>query len=411
MIDATQSMLFFMRWRRPRRLIEIGRIINEFNRGSNDRDQSGFGGRILRGALPDTKLGMLSEIGSKSVMGCLSRGIGSGMNSGLGIEGQLDMSKGFIGARQTTIRREIILTGTGVHSGSPVSIVLHPADADTGIRFLITKGDEIKADIAADVHAVSNVTLCTVLSDANGASVATVEHLLAALRGLCVDNVHIEIDSGEVPIMDGSSAAFVEAIDEVGIRELSRPRKYIKVLKPIRIDEGDCWGELAPHSGFHLDVEIDFDTPLIGRQRMAVEMSPGIFRSEISRARTFGFMRDVEQLWAAGLALGASLENSIALGDERIINPEGLRFKDEFVRHKTLDAVGDLALAGAPLLASFKSVRGGHRLNSLVVKALLADKEAWSVVHAPSTRDTIVHAESDLSFGVAAAANFAADRG
>lgn len=318
------------------------------------------------------------------------------------------MSRGFIGARQTTIRREIILTGTGVHSGSPVSIVLHPADADTGIRFLVMKGDEIKADIPADVNAVSNVTLCTVLSDDNGASVATVEHLLAALRGLCVDNVYVEIDSGEVPIMDGSSVAFVEAIDEVGIRELNRPRKFIKVLKPIRVDEGDCWGELAPHSGFHLDVEIDFDTPLIGRQRMSVEMSPGVFRSEISRARTFGFMRDVEQLWAAGLALGASLDNSIALGEDRIINPEGLRFDNEFVRHKTLDAVGDLALAGAPLLASFKSVRGGHRLNSLVVKALLADKDAWTMVHAPAVRDTIIHAEADMPYGVAA--NFAADR-
>ena len=331
------------------------------------------------------------------------------MKSRLGIEGQLDMSKGFIGARQTTIRREIILTGTGVHSGSPVSIILHPADADAGIRFLITKGDEIKADIPADVHAVSNVTLCTVLSDENGASVATVEHLLAALRGLCVDNVHIEIDSGEVPIMDGSSAAFVEAIDEVGISELNRARKFIKVLKPIRVDEGDCWGELVPHSGFHLDVEIDFDSPLIGRQRMNVEMSPGVFRSEISRARTFGFMRDVEQLWAAGLALGASLDNSVAIGDDQIINPEGLRFDDEFVRHKTLDAVGDLALAGAPLLASFKSVRGGHRLNSLIVKALLADKDAWTVVHAPITaRDAVIHAEADLPFR--AAANFAADR-
>jgi len=318
------------------------------------------------------------------------------------------MGIGFIGAKQTTISREIILTGTGVHSGSPVSIILHPADADTGIRFLITKGNEVKAEIPADVHMVSNVTLCTVLSDENGASVSTVEHLLAALRGLCVDNVYVEIDSGEVPIMDGSSAEFVEAIDEVGIRELGSPRKYIKVLKPIRVDEGDCWGELSPHSGFHLDVEIDFDTKFIGRQRLSVEMTPGVFRSEISRARTFGFMKDVEQLWAAGLALGASLENSVAIGEDRIINPEGLRFDNEFVRHKTLDAVGDLALAGAPLLAAFKSVRGGHRLNSLVVKALLADKDAWSIVSAPRVRDTI-HAEAEMPMG-AAAANFAADR-
>ena len=321
------------------------------------------------------------------------------------------MGIGFIGAKQTTIGREIILTGTGVHSGAPVSIVLHPADADTGIIFLITKGNEVQAEIPANVAAVSNVTLCTILSDANGASVATVEHLLAAIRGLCVDNVYVEIDSGEVPIMDGSSAPFVEAIDEVGIRELEKPRRFIKVLKPIRVDEGDCWGEISPHSGFHLDVEIDFDTALIGRQRMSVEMNPGVFRSEISRARTFGFMKDVEQLWAAGLALGASLDNSIAIGDDRIINPEGLRFDDEFVRHKLLDAVGDLALAGAPLLASFKSMRGGHRLNSLVVKALLADKSAWTMVNAPSveTARRTAHVEADLRLGLAAA-NFAADR-
>ena len=175
------------------------------------------------------------------------------------------MSNRFIGARQTTIAREIEVTGTGVHSGAPVSVILHPAAADTGLRFLVTKRGRVVAEIPASVEHVKNLTLCTVIGNDAGITVSTVEHLLAALRGLCVDNCIIEIDSKEVPIMDGSSAAFVELIDETGIRELSAPRRYIKVLKPIKVQEGESWGELLPHSGFHLDVEIDFPTPLIGQ--------------------------------------------------------------------------------------------------------------------------------------------------
>jgi UDP-3-O-[3-hydroxymyristoyl] N-acetylglucosamine deacetylase len=316
------------------------------------------------------------------------------------------MSKRFIGARQTTIAREVELSGTGVHSGAPVSVVLHPAEADVGFRFLVTKRGRIISEIPADYRYVKSLTLCTVIGDDTGTTVSTVEHLLAALRGLAIDNCYIEIDSREVPIMDGSSAAFVEAIDEVGIRELSEPRKFIKVLKPIRVEEGDCWGELAPHSGFSLDVEIDFDTPLIGRQRLNLEVSPGAFRNELSRARTFGFMRDVEKLWKAGLALGASLENTVALTDDRILNTEGLRYSQEFVRHKMLDAVGDLALAGSPLLGAFRSSRGGHRLNAHVLQALFADAEAWTLVRAPRTREASI---VDISAGIAAV-NYAADR-
>ena len=316
------------------------------------------------------------------------------------------MPKRFIGSRQTTIAGEILLTGTGVHSGAPVSLTLHPAEADTGIRFIVTKDDDVVADIPADFRSVANATLCTVLGHSSGASVATVEHLLAALRGLCVDNVYIEIDNCEVPIMDGSAAPFVQAIDEMGVRELDASRKFIKVLKPIRVEDGGCWGELLPHPGFFLDVEIEFDTPLIGRQRMSVELNPGVFRQELSRARTFGFMRDVEKLWASGRALGASLENTVAIGDDRVINPEGLRYVNEFVRHKALDAIGDLALSGAPLLAAYRSKRGGHRLNSLMLRTLFADPFAWTIVQAPRIRDM---GRPEATFGVPAV-HFAADR-
>lgn len=311
------------------------------------------------------------------------------------------MSNRFIGARQTTIAREVELTGTGVHSGAPVSVILHPADAETGLRFLVTKRGRVVADIPAHVSQVKNLTLCTVIGDDAGITISTVEHLLAALRGLSVDNCYIEIDSKEVPIMDGSSAMFVDAIDEVGLKELSAPRKFLKVLKPIRVVEGASWGEIAPHAGFHLDIEIDFDTPLIGRQRLAFEMSPGVFRHELSRARTFGFMSDVERLWKAGLALGANLNNTIALGEGRILNRDGLRYPEEFVRHKMLDAVGDLTLAGLPILGAYRSSRGGHRLNANVLQALFADANAWTVVQAPRVRE-IAPMEIGLATALAA---------
>jgi UDP-3-O-[3-hydroxymyristoyl] N-acetylglucosamine deacetylase len=314
--------------------------------------------------------------------------------------------KGFIGARQTTLAGEISLTGTGVHSGAPVSLSLCPADGDTGLRFLICNDYTDGLEIVADQQWVRGVTLSTVLGDGNGASVATVEHVLAALHGLGVDNALIEIDGAEVPIMDGSAAPFVRAIDEVGLTELDAPRRFLKVLKPICVEDGGAVGELIPHNGFRLAVEIDFETKLIGKQKLEMDVNPGSFRREIARARTFGFMNDVERLWAAGLALGASLENTVAIGDDQIINREGLRFADEFVRHKALDAVGDLALAGAPILGAYRSRRGGHRLNALVLKALFADVDAWTMVEAPRYRE-VRHAE--LSHRLAAA-NFAADR-
>jgi len=229
---------------------------------------------------------------------------------------------------------------------------------------------------------------------------------MAALCGLGVDNAIIEIDGPEAPIMDGSAAAFVAAIDQAGIVSLAAPRRYTKVLKPIRVQKGDAYGELSPcERGFRVDVTIDFPHPLIGQQSIALEVEGGTFRREVARARTFGFMKDVSKLWSAGYALGASLENTLVVADDRLLNPEGLRYADEFVRHKALDAIGDLALAGAPILGAYKSVKGGHRLNHAILTALIADPSAWTVVEdkteirAPRSRG-----HADISAGLAAPA-------
>jgi UDP-3-O-[3-hydroxymyristoyl] N-acetylglucosamine deacetylase len=313
------------------------------------------------------------------------------------------------GGRQTTIESEIVLTGIGVHSGQEVSVILHPAEADSGWVFLVQTDAGKLARIPADYRWVSNVTLCTVLSDGNGAIVSTVEHLLAALRGMNIDNVEIEIEGNELPILDGSSAPFVEAIDEVGIRVLDEARRYIKILKPIRYEEGASVAELRPYDGCRFDVEIDFGDNIIGRQQLEIDLTPHTFRHEICRARTFGFVKDVERLWAVGRALGSSLENSVAISDDRILNPEGLRFDNEFVRHKTLDAIGDLSLAGAPIMGSFRSVRGGHRINTNMVKALYENRDCWTYVEAEAPR---YRESGHADIGVAhAQPAFAADRG
>jgi len=208
---------------------------------------------------------------------------------------------------------------------------------------------------------------------------------MATLCGLGVDNALIEIDGAEAPIMDGSAAAFVAAIDQAGVVALPAPRRYTKVLKPIRVEKGEAYGELTPYDrGFRVDVTIDFPHELIGQQSIAFEVGPTTFRREVARARTFGFMRDVSRLWSAGYARGSSLENTVVVADDRVLNPEGLRYADEFVRHKALDAIGDLALAGAPLLGAYKSVKGGHKLNHAILCALIADPSAWTVVEAKS---------------------------
>jgi UDP-3-O-[3-hydroxymyristoyl] N-acetylglucosamine deacetylase len=299
--------------------------------------------------------------------------------------------------RQTTLRDRTALFGVGVHSGLPVTLTLHPADAGTGVRFIRTgiDGSEDR-EILADLNAVTATEFATVLGDAEGPLVSTAEHVLAALSGLGVDNALVEIDGPEAPIMDGSAAPFVAAIDRVGLATLDLPRRYIRVLKQVRVALGDAYGEIGPNSrGFRIEAEVEFDHPLIGNQVLAVDVRPDSFRRELARARTFGFMRDVASLWSAGYALGASLENTLVVTENRILNPEGPRFPDECVRHKMLDAVGDLALAGGPLLATYHSVRGGHKLNHAVLCALMSDASAWTWVEAddvlrPSVRG---HAE------------------
>ena len=281
--------------------------------------------------------------------------------------------------KQTTLCDEASVSGIGVHSGSPVTLTLHPADAGTGIVFLRTGlPGRSDCEIRADVRAVTATEFATVLGDDDGPLCATAEHVLAALTGLGVDNAVVEVDGPEVPIMDGSAEAFVAAIDHAGVRSLDAPRRFLKVLKPVRVTQGRSVGELLPNSrGLRLEVDIDFDHPLIGHQRCALDISPANFRRELARARTFGFMRDVAKLWNQGYALGASFENTLVVSETRVLNADGLRYPDEFVRHKALDAVGDLALAGLPLLATYRSLRGGHTLNHAILSALMADPSAW----------------------------------
>jgi UDP-3-O-[3-hydroxymyristoyl] N-acetylglucosamine deacetylase len=284
---------------------------------------------------------------------------------------------------QTTLRDDATLSGVGVHSGQPVTLTLRPADADTGIVFQRTGPDGRCREIRADVRSVTATEFATVLGDTHGPICSTAEHVLAALSALGVDNAVVEIDGPEVPIMDGSSDAFVAAIDQAGIVTLDEQRRYIKVLKPVRVVRGDAFGELLPNDrGLRLEVAIEFDHPLVGHQSCDMDIDAATFRRELSRARTFGFMKDVAKLWSAGYALGANFDNTLVISESRVLNSDGLRFADEFARHKALDAIGDLALAGAPLMATYRSMRGGHKLNHAVLCALMADPTAWTYVTA-----------------------------
>ncbi len=298
-------------------------------------------------------------------------------------------------SRQTTLRSQATATGVGVHSGLPVNLTIGPAPIDAGFIFVRTGLDDADREVTAIAESVIATEFATVLGDNEGPLVSTAEHVLAALRGMGVDNATIEVDGPEVPIMDGSATAFVAAIDQAGIVTQSAARRFIQVLKPVQVAIGDSLGELRPYAnGFRAEVEIDFANPMIGRQNYSLDLNPESFRREVSRARTFGCMNDVARLWSAGFALGASFENSVVFDETRLLNTEGLRYSDECARHKVLDVIGDLALAGLPLLGAYRSVRGGHKLNHAVLTALMVDRSAWRVVEAELARRPRGHVEA-----------------
>ncbi|MGE0563686.1 MAG: UDP-3-O-acyl-N-acetylglucosamine deacetylase [Pseudolabrys sp.] len=298
------------------------------------------------------------------------------------------------GGKQTTLRTHAAVFGIGVHSSLSATLTIHPADVDSGIVFVRAATDTTpEREVRADFRAVTATEFQTVLGDASGALCQTTEHVLAALRGAGVDNAVVELDGPEAPIMDGSAAPFVAAIDQAGLVALNAPRRYIEVLKPVRVAFDGSSGELRPYNGFRVEAEIDFKSPVIGRQAVAFDIDPDTFRTEIAGARTFGFMRDVAKLWGAGYALGASFENTLVVAEDRVLNPNGLRYPDEFVRHKVLDAIGDLALAGAPLLGAYRTVCGGHKLNHAVLSALMADRSAWRMVEMEPARRARGHAD------------------
>ena len=308
-------------------------------------------------------------------------------------------------SRQSTLRAQATVTGVGVHSGLPVSLTLGPAPVDAGFVFVRTGLDGCDREVKASPQSVIATEFATVLGDRHGPLVSTAEHVLAALRGMGVDNATIEIDGPEVPIMDGSAAPFVAAIDQAGIVTQSASRRFLQVLKPVQVALGDLFGELRPYAaGFRTEVEIDFANPVIGRQSYTLDLTPERFRREICRARTFGCMGDVARLWSAGFALGASFENSVVFDEKRLLNVEGLRYSDECARHKVLDVIGDLALAGLPLLAAYRSVRGGHKLNYAVLTALMADRSAWRVIEGETARRSRVRAEVGRGMGAGMAA-------
>jgi len=288
---------------------------------------------------------------------------------------------------QFTLARTTRVEGVGVHSGAPVSVTIRPASAGSGYAFVRTDLESADRRVEARADTVANTMLATVIGNASGVTVSTVEHLLATFAGLGVDNALIEIDGPEMPILDGSAAGFVAAIDGVGLEAQEAPRRYMKILEPVEVGGPGKRAILAPADDFQMSVEIIFDARAIGRQRLDLRLDAEAFRDEIADARTFGFIAEVEQLRAAGFGRGASLDNTIVVDGDRLLNPAGLRRPDEFVRHKTLDALGDLALLGAPVIGRYEASCGGHALNNALVRAVLDRPDAWRFV-TPAARST-----------------------
>ncbi|WP_332716418.1 UDP-3-O-acyl-N-acetylglucosamine deacetylase [Pelagibacterium mangrovi] len=285
--------------------------------------------------------------------------------------------------RQCTLTRPAEFAGIGVHNGKPSRLTIKPAPADSGYTLTsIAEDGTVLGSARIDHTRVSRTSLCTVIDLGQSVSVATVEHVLSALNGLGVDNAEIVVNGEECPIIDGSAEPFVEAVLDAGLSIQPQRKKFIRILRSVTVRDNDAFAMLEPYNGRAFDVEIDFNSKVIGRQRMIFDWSPRKFAIEVAPARTFGFFAQARVLRQAGYALGSSLENSIAIEEERIVNPDGLRFEDEFVRHKLLDAVGDLALAGLPIYGRFRSYKGGHGLNALVLKSLFASEANFEIVEA-----------------------------
>lgn len=285
---------------------------------------------------------------------------------------------------QRTIKKNISTTGVGLHSGLPVKVTFRPAEANTGIVFHRVDTPEV-VDFPALADRVGETRLASVLKNGD-VRISTVEHIMSALAGLGIDNLHIDLTAEEVPIMDGSSGTFVYLLRSAGIVELDAPKYFIKVKKTVEVKEGEGnqakWARLEPYAGFSLNFSIDFNHPAISATSNFAEFdfASNSYTRDIARARTFGFATDVEALRSIGLARGGSLENSIVMDEYRILNPDGLRYDDEFVKHKILDAIGDLYLAGKPLLARYTACKSGHDLNNKLVRALWAQEDAWEIV-------------------------------
>jgi UDP-3-O-[3-hydroxymyristoyl] N-acetylglucosamine deacetylase len=279
--------------------------------------------------------------------------------------------------RQRTLKNVVRATGVGLHTGEKVALTLRPAAPGTGIVFRRVDLPQ-PVEIPADPYAVRDTRLSSCL-EKDGVRVSTVEHLMSAMAGLGIDNAYVDLTAGEVPIMDGSAGPFVFLLQSAGIEEQNALKRFIRVLSPVRVEHGDKWARLEPFDGFRLEFSIDFRHPAFDAagNRVVVDFSTTSYVKEVSRARTFGFMHEVESMRAQGLALGGSLDNAIVMDEYRVLNADGLRYEDEFVKHKVLDAIGDLYLLGHPLLGAFSAFKSGHALNNALLRRLLEEKSAW----------------------------------
>jgi UDP-3-O-[3-hydroxymyristoyl] N-acetylglucosamine deacetylase len=297
--------------------------------------------------------------------------------------------------REKTLKTAIHCTGTGLHAGTRVSMTLNPAPAGTGIVFRRMDVQGAGAEIRASWANVIDTKLCTALGNEQGVQVSTVEHLMAALYGSEIDNAIIEINGTEVPIMDGSAQPFVFLIECAGVVEQNKPRRAIEILRRVSVEDGKRSVTLTPAGDFSVEFEFDFENGSLSAQDFFMPVDPAAFRMEVSRARTFGFAEDVARLRAAGLARGGSLDNAVVIRNGRVLNKDGLRFRDEFVRHKVLDCVGDLYLAGAPIIGSIRCVKSGHRHNNMLLRALFAQRNAWRYIDMPAVAPAAARARQD----------------